>query len=240
MKSSELWKGDIWSLDRRLLLWTKESSKTWAPTTNQYIGCYPLCTLTRTDTHTHSHSKTSVISLMYTALLSLSIPLQVGASQSAGKAQSSLLILFFCQSALFQLNEKLSLFTHKTPDFAMESITYQIKSEPRCIPPQTLACSHCNTVLIKLNNTRSSVLLLSKVGLCLWGKSRDSGSSDGEKGWGREEILWEPPQWHHYFPTRKEKEAERPGFFFGSHYHAVETKKITMILFTRVNGNHRD
>lgn len=110
------------------------------------------------------------------------LSLQAGASQSAGEAKSSLLVLFCCMSALFQLNENLSLATPKTPDFAVESITYQIKSEPQCIPPQTPACSHCSTVLIKLNNTQSSVLLLSKVGLCFCGRSRDFGCQLKETG----------------------------------------------------------
>lgn len=48
VKNSELWKGDIWSLDRRLVLWTKESSKTWAAATSQYVACSPLCMRTHT------------------------------------------------------------------------------------------------------------------------------------------------------------------------------------------------
>lgn len=85
--------------------------------------------------------------------------------QSRSKAKSSL-ILFFCQSALIQLNEKVPPATPKTPDSAVESITVQIKSKPQCIPAQTLdVLTQPTTTLIKINNTQSSVLLMSKVGL---------------------------------------------------------------------------
>lgn len=111
--------------------------------------------------------------------------------------------------------------------------------------------SHSVTVLIKLSNTQSSVLLLSEVGLCLWARGRDSGCwvrwSVKEKGWGREEMVWARTcsfcENHKSdittFPPEKRKDTGCPGFF-GSHFHAVDTENILMTLFTRINRNHRD
>ncbi len=98
----------------------------------------------------------------------------------------------------------------------------------RAAPPPVLlqtwlACSHSVTMLINLNKTQSSVLLLSEGGLCLWATGRDSGCwvcwTVKEEGWGREEMVRAPAcsfcenqQWHHCFPTRKEKNTEIPCF----------------------------
>ena len=143
MKNTELWKGDIWSLDRCLLLWTKESSKTWAPATSQYIGCYPLCTHARMHTNTHTHTKLSHVHPSHRAH---SPSFLTGVSQSAGEAKSSLLTHSCCQSALFQLNEKPSLAPPKTwPCTGAGCWSDQI-----CATVQTPSCFTTNTVLFSL------------------------------------------------------------------------------------------
>lgn len=58
------------------------------------------------------------------------------------------------------------LLLHLKHDPALELAADPIRSVPLCSPPpalpQTLSCSHSGTVLIKLSNTQSSVLLLIK------------------------------------------------------------------------------
>lgn len=153
------------------------------------------------------------------------------------------------------MKNRLSL--HLKHDPALEFVAEHIRSVQLCTP-LLLHYKHWPvlTWLPCLSNSitlKSSVLLLSKVGFCLWARGRDSGcwvcwswKRKGEAGrrWcvgtcsycenHQSDITTFPPE-----KGRCWNDSGCPGFF-GSHWHVVDTENITMILFTRINSHHRD
>lgn len=122
-----------WTVERRYLESRQKSAalnkrefKDLGPSHRPIYCFYPVCSCKRVDVCAHTH--TSVILLMYTPPL-CTLSLQAGLFfQPSHRAKSSLLILFCCQSALFQLNEK-KLAAPKKHDPAVELKTDLIRSD---------------------------------------------------------------------------------------------------------------